>query len=417
MLNLLATHDRPHGWQNWERVLNSRGTTALLCTAAALFLLLTGCGNNPPNPGNEAVEKCSALPVSSSPDFLPELTRFVDNRCYESWRHDESIRTSQKVHPFVKVYYSPTIWSWLQAGDRSAKIPEGSVMVKEQYPDEAGSKLLDWTIMIRDSSVWDGWYWADIGNGEAPPVKVTNGCTEPTPVYTGYGLYCLNCHASATANQGTYATTLHVADFGSSGSKGELSIRSSGDGSSAEEFNPLDDMHRAFFYTQKEQSGPTRSPLTAPQCSMIFPQPVLALHVFHRDGRPIGDFRKAWATACVMAGLGQMVCPRCDGRVDAAYKCKPCAKEWMREELKYAGRIFHDLRRSAVRDMVRAGVPETVAMSISGHKTRSMFDRYNIHDERDQREALLATQAYRQQQAATQHEKLANLRQRPTATN
>jgi hypothetical protein len=58
---------------------------------------------------------------------------------------------------------------------------------------------------------------------------------------------------------------------------------------------------------------------------------------------------------------------------------------------------------------VRAGVPETVAMSISGHKTRSMFDRYNSDDERDQREALRATQAYREQQAAMQRERLAKM--------
>ena len=129
---------------------------------------------------------------------------------------------------------------------------------------------------------------------------------------------------------------------------------------------------------------------------------ILSALIFHRNGEPIGDFRKAWATACVMAGLGKLVCPRCNGAVDAEYKCAGCSREWDRDELKYVGRIFHDFRRTAVRDMVRAGVPETVAMSISGHKTRSMFDRYNIANERDQREALRATEAYRQQQAAQQ---------------
>ena len=95
--------------------------------------------------------------------------------------------------------------------------------------------------------------------------------------------------------------------------------------------------------------------------------------VFHNEGQPIVDFRKAWSSACIAAGLYYM-----DG------------------EKKVPEKLFHDLRRTAVRDMIRAGVPERVAMEISGHRTRSVFDRYNIVSETDLRTAMQKRQAYAQ---------------------
>jgi integrase len=69
--------------------------------------------------------------------------------------------------------------------------------------------------------------------------------------------------------------------------------------------------------------------------------------VFHRCGRPVGDFRKAWAAACVAAGLYRVGGVNDDGT-----------------EKRIPTRLFHDLRRSGVRNMVRAGVRERVAMEI-----------------------------------------------------
>jgi integrase len=122
---------------------------------------------------------------------------------------------------------------------------------------------------------------------------------------------------------------------------------------------------------------------------------VLSNYIFHNgQGEPIVDMRKAWARACCMAGVGKMVCPTCTATVDAKRTCATCSKTWKYEELKYVGRIFHDLRRTSVRNMIRAGVPEKVAMTVSGHKTHSMLSRYNIVSEADLRQAMRRTQDY-----------------------
>jgi integrase len=118
--------------------------------------------------------------------------------------------------------------------------------------------------------------------------------------------------------------------------------------------------------------------------------------VFHRDGKPVKQFRLEWIAACLAAGQGKMVCPKC-GR--AAKEPTPrCSCSHCRAPMKYEGPILHDFRRTAARDMIRAGVPQRIAMLITGHKTQSIFDRYNIGDTSDLFEALAKTDDYRDEQ-------------------
>jgi integrase len=89
-------------------------------------------------------------------------------------------------------------------------------------------------------------------------------------------------------------------------------------------------------------------------------------YVFHRDGKPIKSFRRAFKAACKEAGL--------------------------------IGILPHDMRRSAIRNFRKAGISESDGMKISGHKTNSVYKRYDIIDEEDQRRTIEKVQEYQRRE-------------------
>lgn len=98
------------------------------------------------------------------------------------------------------------------------------------------------------------------------------------------------------------------------------------------------------------------------------PKGSLATHVFTIKGKPVGEFRKTWKSACFKAGL-------------------PCVVGTDGKPIK-AIRIFHDLRRSGARERQRQGFNEGQIMKLMGWKTRSVFDRYALVTEQDLRDAM-----------------------------
>ncbi|HKR10947.1 MAG TPA: cytochrome P460 family protein [Pyrinomonadaceae bacterium] len=199
----------------------------VLCLTAISVLVLapsTPAQTSPCVNGDE-----SGLPLPSTflparlPEFQAQLRSFLSSGKYRTlnWCEDKRLRdtgpfvngVSYGVHPTVKIYYSPSVINWLQRKDREQLIPDGAMIVKEQYSPPAAKYRLQppkaingWTIMIKDSKgSLDGWYWAEIWDSQC----VDNNNPPFAIPYAGFGLYCVRCHASAEKEHTfTYANNI-----------------------------------------------------------------------------------------------------------------------------------------------------------------------------------------------------------------
>jgi hypothetical protein len=172
------------------------------------------------DPSNSQANRCDIpfpLPNASNigtRKFEKMLYAFLEKDCYKSWVADAQIRNtgpfirgeSFGTHNAVKVYYSPEVWDWLKRRNRQGEISDGAMIVKEMFPSPAkeGSKLSAWTVMVKDKQgSYDGWYWSYHAPNYAPD--------NPAIAYpdSGFGLYCLRCHASAE-KESTFITLKNV---------------------------------------------------------------------------------------------------------------------------------------------------------------------------------------------------------------
>lgn len=148
-----------------------------------------------------------------------------------------------------------------------------------------------------------------------------------------------------------------------------------------------------------------------PECLYIF---------YNNEGERIMDFRESWDTALIKAGYGlKFICKDCGNTIKFDHKPKkgericPCGCN----QLKRDNKLFHDLRRTGVRNLVRSGVPEKVAMLISGHKTRTVFERYNITSEKDLKDATEKSYEYQKMKEAEYLNATEQQEPEPTAPN
>ena len=155
------------------------------------------------------------LPPGEPVEFEKQVLKYLSTLKYRNlgWCEDKWVRDTGPfikgeaaiVHPPVRIFYSPEVSRWLLNG-RKGEIPDGAVIIKEQFapppaarfrdiPEDKLGCSNDWSFMIKNSKASrDGWFWGEVWNSETSPMNFTDPFQYPN---AGYGLYCLRCHASA----------------------------------------------------------------------------------------------------------------------------------------------------------------------------------------------------------------------------
>jgi len=223
-------------------------TLAVVFGLATLVLVRGGLrseGTDPPRADGPAPDlgRPADLPLPSTMSvaaYEEKLFAFLNERQYVKlgWARDKGVRDTGPfindkyygTHPAVRVWYSPGVMKWLING-RAGKIPDGEMIIKEQFAppaarhagkseDQLGAGLESWTVMVKDSAgAHDGWFWSNPVKGQC----VTDNHQYPFdyPV-SGFGLYCVRCHATthspgtepaADANEFTFAALRNIAGF------------------------------------------------------------------------------------------------------------------------------------------------------------------------------------------------------------
>ncbi|MEK6333982.1 MAG: cytochrome P460 family protein [Acidobacteriota bacterium] len=334
-----------------------------LCRLLAPALLTAGVVwfysvKEPPATHAQGPERCDiSFPLPNASDmgsakYEKLLYAFLDKGCYKQWTADPQIRNtgpfiggfSYGTHDAVKVFYSPEAWEWLKHRDRQGDVPDGAMIVKEMFPSPAreGLKLTGWTVMVKDKKgSYDGWYWSY----HAPDYAPENPAIDYPD--SGFGLYCLRCHASAE-KESTFATVKNV-----EGSPISFNIEVP---SMLPLPPPKEDMHSQIARKRSIDTRSFATARTAPDPAMLalfkgMPNPTAAQlkrfpgesfdHVVAGAGGPKGFLTSSQCMGCHSATNDDMVYPF--GESNAKPINLSPYTEWRASMMGLAGRdpIFH----------------------------------------------------------------------------